>query len=203
MFRILRKRPLVKDPIAIFSAEWLAKRFNMNVIVLIRHPAAFAGSLKKANWSHPFDHFIKQPLLMEHHLGEYRLEIEEYSKTQKDIIDQACLLWNLIHHMILKFQRKNRDWIFLRHEDISENPLQEFSRIYEALGLKYTSKIQSRIMEYSYADSYQEQKDSLKGCSRSNIWRWKKRLTVEEIQRVKERTSRIASKLYGEESWVI
>ena len=63
-YRILRKRPLIKDPIAVFSAEWLAQRFNMDVVVLIRHPAAFAGSLKKVKWSHPFEHFIEQQLLM-------------------------------------------------------------------------------------------------------------------------------------------
>jgi hypothetical protein len=38
-------RPLVKDPIALLSAEWLAETFGMDVVVLIRHPAAFAASL--------------------------------------------------------------------------------------------------------------------------------------------------------------
>ena len=43
-------RPLVKDPIALLSAEWLAERFDMDVIVTIRHPAAFAASVLRLGW---------------------------------------------------------------------------------------------------------------------------------------------------------
>ena len=37
--------PLIKDPIALMSAEWLADRFNINIVVIIRHPCAFVSSL--------------------------------------------------------------------------------------------------------------------------------------------------------------
>ena len=56
--RFVDMRPLVKDPIAIFSAEWLASKFSMDVVVLIRHPAAVAGSLKRRNWTFPFSHLF-------------------------------------------------------------------------------------------------------------------------------------------------
>ena len=45
--RRARKRPVVKDPIALLSAEWLAERFGMDVVVLVRHPAGFAASLNR------------------------------------------------------------------------------------------------------------------------------------------------------------
>jgi hypothetical protein len=44
-------RPLLKDPIAVFSAEWLADTFDMNVVVMIRHPGGFAASLKRLGWT--------------------------------------------------------------------------------------------------------------------------------------------------------
>src|SRR5262245_42175545 len=34
-------RPLLKDPIALFSAAWIAQNYNADMIVLIRHPAAY------------------------------------------------------------------------------------------------------------------------------------------------------------------
>jgi hypothetical protein len=46
-YRLRQKRPLVKDPIAIMSAEWIARRFNAQAVVMIRHPAAFASSIKR------------------------------------------------------------------------------------------------------------------------------------------------------------
>src|SRR6185369_8506201 len=36
-------RAVIKDPIAVFSAEWLADRFDAHVITVIRHPAAFVS----------------------------------------------------------------------------------------------------------------------------------------------------------------
>jgi hypothetical protein len=200
--RILMKRPLIKDPIAVFSAEWLAKRFNMDVVVLIRHPAAFAGSLKKAKWTHPFDHFIKQPLLMQHHLDKYRSEIDEYLKTDKDIVDQAILLWNLIHYMICKYREDHPNWIFITHETLSENPIEEFGNLYNRLGLNFSSDIQQKIKSFSFAHPRKEKSNSLKRDSKSNIWRWKTRLAVDEIIKIKENTHEIASKFYTEEDWI-
>lgn len=54
-------RPLLKDPIALFSAEWIAKRFDAQVIITVRHPAAFAHSLQRAGWTHDFSSFTEQP----------------------------------------------------------------------------------------------------------------------------------------------
>ncbi len=48
-------RPLLKDPIALMSAEWLAERFAMDVVVTIRHPAAFAASVLRLGWSQSLD----------------------------------------------------------------------------------------------------------------------------------------------------
>jgi len=53
--RRLHARPLVKDPIALLSAEWLGERFGMDVVVTIRHPAAFAASVLRLGWSESLD----------------------------------------------------------------------------------------------------------------------------------------------------
>ncbi len=36
--RIRGARPLMKDPIAVLAAPWLAREFGMQVVVMIRHP---------------------------------------------------------------------------------------------------------------------------------------------------------------------
>ncbi len=198
--RFLNKRPLMKDPIAVFSADWLADRFNMDVIVLIRHPAAFAGSLKKANWKHPFDHFLKQPLLMKDHLAEFEPEIKEFANHDKSTIEQATLLWNLIYHMILHYKKSHPDWIFVKHENISANPISEFEMIFRKLNLEFTPKVQRIIGEYSVAKNKEEQ-SLIKRDSKSNIWLWKERLTKDEINLIRERTDRIAKYFYSEDDW--
>lgn len=199
-YRALNKRPLVKDPIAAFSAEWLAESFNMDVIVLIRHPAAFAGSLKEACWSYPFSHFLQQPLLMEHHLYNYKSEIEEFTRESKDIIDQAILLWNLIHYMILKYKKRHQNWKFVRHEELSVEPVSEFGKLFESLGLDYSHSAQKSIAEHSSPTNHRKH-NQLKRDSKSNVWSWQKRLTETEIIRIKEGTQDIAAAFYNAEDW--
>ncbi len=198
--RLVNARPLVKDPIAVFSAEWLAEEFGLDVIVLIRHPAAFAGSIKKAHWPHPFGHFLNQPLLIEHHLSEFQPQIEEFTRTEQDIVDQAILMWNMFHYMILKYREQHPEWCFIKHETISEDPIGEFRKLYERLGLPYTEKVQMKIRKFSSVkDDRRESK--IKRDSKSTIASWKKRLTEDEIERVRERTRDIASEFYGDEDW--
>lgn len=196
-------RPLVKDPIALFSAEWLAKTFDMDVIALIRHPAAFAGSLKKMNWTHDFSHFLKQPLLMRDHLYPFEKEIREYADQRHDIIDQAILLWKLIHTMIIKYQNKHRDWMFIRHEDISRDPLHHFKNIYERLGLEFTQGIQREIQTYTDSSNPDEahRHDHIKLDSKSNIYNWKNRLTDTEIKRIRDQVEYISKEFYSDDDW--
>lgn len=199
-YRAFRKRPLVKDPISVFSAEWLAESFNMDVIVLIRHPAAFAGSLKEAYWPHPFSHFLQQPLLMQQHLYNYKSEIEEFARESKDIIDQAILLWNLMHYMILKYKKRHQNWKFVRHEELSAEPVSEFGKLFESLGLDYSFSVQKSIAEHSNPTNHNKH-NQLKRDSKSNICSWQKRLTETEIIRIKEGTKDIAAEFYNEEDW--
>jgi len=202
LLKISKVRPLIKDPIALFSADWLARNFDMQVVVLIRHPAAFAGSLKESSWRHPFDHFVKQPLLMNNLPQNFREEIEEYANNKKEIVDQAILLWNLIHFVILKYREDNPNWIFIKHEDISRDPMGEFSKLYSKLNLNYANNIRKKIASFSRSESgIQDKNMKIVRDSKSNISSWKKRLTKDEIQRVKCGTQDIASCFYKEEEW--
>src|SRR5205823_10236861 len=116
-FRKRRVRPLLKDPIALFSAEWIADRFGGQVVALIRHPAAFASSLKKYRWTHPFGDFLAQPLLMRDLLSSYTEEITRFADAQRkgeepEIVDQAILFWNVIHAAVDTYRERRSDWFF-------------------------------------------------------------------------------------------
>jgi hypothetical protein len=66
-----RAVPLLKDPIAVFSVEWLHEAFSVEPVLLVRHPAAFAASVKRLRLRHPFGHFLAQPLMMRDWLGPF------------------------------------------------------------------------------------------------------------------------------------
>lgn len=201
--RISKAAPIVKDPIALFSAEWLSERFNMNVLVMIRHPAAFCSSLKIKDWKFDFNHFLDQPLLMKRYLGLFEGEIRGYAKNAPDIIDQAILLWNCIHHTINIYQEKHSDWLFVRHEDLSLDPINQFNFIYAAFDLEFTKKVRSFILESSGAHNPVEQQlqNEFIRNSIENVSNWKNRLSKNEIDRIKDKTSAISNLFYTEDEW--
>lgn len=204
--RVLNIRPLMKDPMAVFSAEWLASRFNMDVIVLIRHPAAFTGSLKRLNWKCPFSDLLKQPLLIKDHLYPFESEIKEYANKEHDIVDQAALIWKLIYYVILKYQRKHKDWAFIRHEDLSQKPLTGFQALFKKLNLGFSKHIRKAIKEYSDSANPTETpvndfRSKVKLNSKLNIWNWKNRLTISEIERIRKRVGDISYAFYSDEDW--
>jgi len=195
-----KKRVLIKDPIAIFSAEWLTQRFDMQTIVLIRHPAAFASSLKIKNWGFNFNNLLDQKLLIRDHLFDFRNEIEEFANNQKIIIDQACLLWRMIYYVVTKYQYLHKNWLFMKHEDISLEPLTNFQIIFDYLNLDLTPRIKTIIRQHSQADT--NTKTELIRNSKSNIHTWKTRLTDEEINYTKLKVQDISQKYYSEEEWL-
>lgn len=202
-YRVTGSRALVKDPIAVFSSEWLASTFDMTVIVLVRHPAAFAGSLKVVGWNHPFDHFLNQPLLLRDHLAPFENEIQQLVSEPHDIVDQASSLWTMIYHVISRFVERNPSWIVVRHEDLSRDPIAEFRNLFHLLGLPFSNRVEDFVSRHSLEQSRRNRglPEFFRRDSRANIQTWKSRLTASEVDRIYARVEPISSKFYAEEDW--
>ena len=193
----LDRRPLIKDPIAVFSAPWLARRFETRNVVLIRHPAAFAGSLKERGWTHPFAHFLLQPLLMRDHLEPFAGDILRFAREERDVVDQAALLWKVIYATISRYRERHPDWIYLRHEDLSKDPVEGFRVLFEKVGLEFSAATERAIVTHSFART----DAGLRRDSRANIDTWKQRLTGPEIERVRAAVADVSGEFYADREW--
>jgi hypothetical protein len=193
--------PLVKDPIALFSAEWLADTFGMDVLVLIRHPAAFVNSLVRKGWDHPFSHFTEQPELMAQ-LAPHREELEHFAAHEQPLFDQAVLLWVVIHDRIREYEER-RPWTFLRHEDVSREPVRRFRELYDALGLTWTAEVQATIEAHSGAGNPADTDDpaSHRRESAAVITSWKRHLSAEQVRSIRARTEGLARRWYDDHDW--
>jgi hypothetical protein len=204
LYRYRNAIPLMKDPIALFSSDWLAQTFNMNVIVLIRHPAAFTSSLRRLNWPHNFSHFLNQPFLMRDYLAPFEAEIHAFAETEHDILEQGILLWRIIHYVILQYQEQHKDWIFLRHEDISTDPLQHFEYLYKRMNLTMTDKEKKVIDAFSNEDNPTEATKGHKlekRNSKSNIKSWQKKFSEEELTNLRTQVEEISHHFYSDVDW--
>ncbi|MBC8175044.1 MAG: sulfotransferase [Candidatus Marinimicrobia bacterium] len=198
-----KPQPLLKDPIALFSADWIFENFQSQNIVLIRHPAAFVSSLRRLNWRFDFNNFLNQPKLMEKHLHSFEDQINSLSGNP---IEEAAVLWNCIHHVIKYYHDNFPSWIFRRHEDLSLEPVNQFEDLYSILDLDFTNKIKDKIKiltgETMPGEVRKKEKiHQLKRNSKATIKNWKKRLSQDEINKIRLLTDPIANHFYSDEDW--
>ncbi|QHS23496.1 sulfotransferase family protein [Virgibacillus sp. MSP4-1] len=191
---------LIKDPIASFMSEWLVQNFGFKVIVIVRHPAAFVASLKRVNWNFDFQRFFNQKHLMDDYLKDvldYR--ISDLTKTERDSI-----LWVCIHKVLFDFIDNNPNFIVVRHEDISLNPIEQFRELYRELGIPFNDHITKTIKKYTSSDIVvpdMETINELKRNSASNVKSWKNSLSYEEIETVKKLTNGYWQRYYKNYDW--
>jgi len=195
--------PLMKDPIAVFSAEWLSDTFGTDTAVIIRHPAAFVNSIKRRALRHPFGHFLAQPLLMRDLLQPFAEEIDRFAAKEQPLLDQGILLWNVIHHAILQFRSRRPEWMFMRLEDLARDPVTEFRKIYARLGFIFTDEVASTILQTSSAPDSDSlaRGDDVRRDSQASAVAWKRWLTEEEVDRIRTRVDPIAREFYDDEEW--
>jgi hypothetical protein len=202
--RLRYARPVVKDPIAAFSSSWLASTFGMTTIVLVRHPAAIASSLKRLGWSHPFQDFLAQPALMEEQLADFDDEVRRMAKAEHEIVDQAALLWRLIYSVLVRYGKAHRNWTFVRHEDLASDPVGGFARIFERLGLAYTERIQAAVRWYSSGARELEATAApyaIRRASRQTVHGWRQGLSVAEQARLRAQVEGSARAFYAASEW--
>ena len=201
--RFLRQRPLLKDPFAVFSAPWFADRLGCRVIITVRHPAGFASSLKRLDWSFDFRDMLEQPLLMQRWLDVERAEME--AARSDDIIGQAALLWRMVYRVAARMMKLYPSFIILRHEDLSRDPVSCYRDLYAALDLGFTPTVEKTILNASSSDNPTElstgKVHAVKLDSRANLDNWKKRLSSDEILRIRRITGKTVKLFYSDEEW--
>lgn len=197
------QRPLLKDPFAVFSMDWFARRLHCNVVVAVRHPAAFVSSLKRLNWPFDFQHLLDQPLLMQDFLAPYRGQME--AANSDDVIGQSALLWTVIYRSVHTTLQRNPDFLAVRHEDLSLDPVNKYRDLYKSLDLDFTPRVEKIIRNASSSDNPAEPSRrniyDVKLDSRANIDNWKRRLTEEEIRRIRKITEEVSHLFYPDVEW--
>jgi len=203
--RFLRRRPLLKDPFAVFSAPWFYERLGCQVVISVRHPAAFTSSLKRLGWDFDFADLLAQPLLMQDWLEPYRQQMQDLQRRPADVVEGGALLWRMIYQTVDEYSRRFPEFHIVRHEDLSRQPVPGFQELYHSLGLPFDERVKARIRQSSSAENPKEiSKQAVHAVqldSRANLDNWKRRLTGAEIERVRTITRGVAEHYYSDQEW--
>jgi len=202
--RLHHRRPLFKDPIALFAIQWLVEEYGCCPVILIRHPAAFVHSIKKQQWHFEFSEIHQQENLINDLLQPYKNEVSDFARNDYPLIDQAILLWTLTHHVIKQYQTEQaNNWFFLRHEDIAQAPFHYFEKLYAYLNIPFREKEKKHIQQFSTVDTGNSHTDAnpvnqIQRNSQETSEQWKNELSQAEIDHIYSKTHQLAGFFYPE-----
>ena len=199
------RRPLVKEPHAMFSAEWFAQRLGSDVVVTVRHPAAVVASWKRLDWSFDFVNLLEQPALVSGLLRPFRSDMEQALEPSHDLVDRVALFWHVAYRIVAGYRERFPGFHIVRHEDLSREPLEGYRALYEALGLPLTSEAENAIAAASSAanpkETSVEEPHETALDSRATLTSWKRRLSDQELERIRSLTGETAALFYRGDEW--
>ncbi len=203
-----RRAPLYKDPTALMSAEWFEQEYQCRVVLIVRHPGAYVHSIRRLGWPMCVEEFANQPLLMET-LPEYlQNEILERISVRRRpkgyVLEDASLCWKVFHQVVHQYMEDHRDWLLVRHEDLSIDYIPGFRDLYKKLGLTWTSEIENRIDYYCNSKNKVVQGDVCHefvqdSASLTRLWKNNMKSTEKDV--IRRITEPVAGLFYDHDSW--
>lgn len=204
VFRMQKRRPVIKDPLALLSAEWVAQTFACAVLVTTRHPLAFVSSVHRLGWRFDFNDLQQQKEAMEL-IGDGEEDVARGRRASvDDPIAEAAYLWKVLHRVIARYRTEHPDWIFARYEDLARDPLSQFETIFAKLHLRFDERVRRRIQFLSGEGNPTEREndprvtrvDSLAHAQRSM-----RRLTPKESDLVRRIVEPVSASFYSDQDW--
>ena len=197
-FLSVGKRPLFKDPMGLMSTEWMEQHFKTNVIISVRHPAAFISSNLSLGWGFNPSDLLHQKKLIQQYLYPLKGEMEDVIQPEVDILTQNILAYRVLIHRIIQYKAQHPSWLFIRYEDLVNDPENGFQKLFQYLNLPFDDNIRDKFNKNA---SKKVSTSALTKQSYQQAKSWKKNLEPAVIKRIKEETSPYWQAFYTEEDW--
>jgi Sulfotransferase domain len=194
------RRPLVKEPHAVFSVGWFVERLGSDVVFMVRQPLAVVSSWKRLGWSFDFANLLDQPALMRDWLSPFESEMRAALSPSWTLVERVALFWKVIYSIVDNERFPNVQLV--RHEDLSADPEDGYIELFRRLELAYTAKVAAAIRRSTGAGNPAEVRvetpHETELNSKANLENWRHRLTDHEVERIGELTSATAARFYPE-----
>ena len=174
-----KKNLIIKSVYSLHNTEWIYQNFSPKVVVMLRHPCSVIQSIHR-KWP---DARLKEP----HRQPEF---VKDYLEPYMDTLTKADTAYEQMasrvaayYSAVLEASKRNPSWIVITHEQLCLDPVGEFKKLYEKLGLEWNQKVEDQIN----ATNQPKTSDKIQHVSRiasEEIDKWKSLLTPQEIHEV-------------------
>lgn len=165
------RRLLIKTVHAPLSIEWLASEFDLDILVLLRHPGSVLASWITLDMNAQYVPFAERPAVREL-AQEWGVRLPGPDHLEQMIWQIGALT------MALELAAANHpEWSLRTHEQLCRDPIEEFRSLYADLGLSWGERTESFLVEHDRPG---------KGFRTQRVAgqlpdAWKTRLTPEQI----------------------
>lgn len=194
------KNIIYKDPLASLSTELLTNRYHIKNIIMLRHPYSYYYSMKKQGWgANPYENFFSQPEILEKH---YRM-VDHYLKKYGSSIEIFSLIEYLVVYSQLLKHRGDKNYLFVKHEDLAQEPILTFEKIFKFSHIPFSKKVKDYIYKNTNSSNKSDTKvvSNTKRDSKSLLKNWQGKLNDKELSIIKDITFETVKELYDIEEW--
>ena len=189
---------LVKEVASFLSLEWVVARWQPQVLVILRHPGAYAASVRALNQDPEevtrLRLLCRAPALREDHLGSLLPSLERIDTP----LAAAVASWGIRTRVALRALERHPDWGVVHYEDVARDPETVFRALYARFGLPWTAEIADWIR--AKASSESKGLFSTSRVSQTRIDAWRGQLTRAEAMNVRQVLEPFELPLYGAEA---
>lgn len=201
---LFHRASVIKDPVGKLATSFLHETFDVQPVILIRHPASLAASLKRVGWFPEMKDFTQQPELVEDYFAD---EPEFLQRDWPTRLLESMAHWRAAYKVLLTQADSYADWEVLTHEELSAEPISVFKRLYQALDLPWSSRIVRSIRKLTNTrDSAEARGGQAMDLSRNSADIFEMRrdsLSKDERQAIFEIVEDVALQVYSRESFDI
>ncbi len=169
------RRLLVKTVHAPLSISWLAAEFDIDVVVVLRHPGSVLASWLALD-------FVDQYVAFEDKPGVRQLASHwNVPLPGPDQLERTIWRIGLLTSALEQAVASHPTWVVRTHEELCVDPVTEFRRLYADLGLTWNDRAEAHLAANDRAG---------KGFRTQRLAselpdNWKQRLTVEQIREMR------------------
>lgn len=207
--RIARLNPfhttsVIKDPTAHLLTEYLYQEFDVQPVIVVRHPVSLAASLDRVGWYWKMNGLLEYPTFVEDHLSN---ETEFLERSWSSHLLESMAVWRVVYKALLSQAEQYPDWQVVTHERLSAEALTAFQELYKALDLPWSERIKHKIEKLTggrnSAEARGNQAMDLKRDS-ANLFEMRRDSVPEDKRReIYDIVKDVALDIYSRESFAI
>lgn len=137
-------RALIKDPLALYAARWLATHYDAQLVLTCREPVGVVSSYLALGWRSDVAALLGHPIPNEDRALAGALA-RRTADGPGDLVGDLILQWRVLTAKTLWLFGAVPNAILLSHQELCRAPHDVFEVVFDRLGLDYDDRIRQRV----------------------------------------------------------